>query len=234
MDLLSSQLCCSRISCIWRDDILFIHSSVSGCLGCFHFGAVMENASVDSHVQVFVWTHDFSSLGCTLGVELLGRVVTLFNIVLLLFSRSVVSDSLQPHELQKARLPCPSPSPRACLISGALGQWCHPTFSSCCQSFPTSRPFPMSGLFVSGDQRTGASTSALVFPMNIQGWFPLGLTSLISLLSKGLSPTPRFKSINSLAFSLLYGPTFTSVHDYWKNHSFDYMDLCKQSNVSAC
>ena len=173
MDLLSSQLCCSRISCIWRDDILFIHSSVSGCLGCFHFGAVMENASVDSHVQVFVWTHDFSSLGCTLGVELLGRVVTLFNIVLLLFSRSVVSDSLQPHELQKARLPCPSPSPRACLDSCPLSQWCHSTIILChtllllTSMFPASWSFLTSQLFTSCSQSIGASASASVLPMNI-------------------------------------------------------------------
>ena len=70
----------------------------------------------------------------------------------------------------------------------------------------------------------------------IQGWFPLGLTALISFLSKGLSrvfSSKQFESINSLALSLLYGPTFTSIHDYWKNHSFDYPDLCQQSNVSA-
>ena len=131
MDLLSSQLCCSRVSCIWRDDILFIHSSVSGRLGCFHFGAVMENASVDSHVQVFVWTRfQFSRMHLRSGIAgSSGKSV--FNIVLLLFSRSVVSDSLQPHGLQQARLPCPSPSPRACSNTCSLSQWCHPTISSC-------------------------------------------------------------------------------------------------------
>ena len=96
--------------------------------------------------------------------------------------------------------------------------------------------FPMSRLFTSGGQRIGASASASVLPVNIQGWFPSGLTSLISLLSRDFqvsSPTLQFKSMNSLRLSLLYGPTLTSLHDYWKNHSFDYMDLCWQSDISA-
>ena len=98
----------------------------------------------------------------------------------------------------------------------------------CLPSFPASGSFPVNPLFVSGGQSTGTSTLASVFPRNIQGWFPLGLTGLISLLSKGLSrvsPAPQFKSTDSLALSLLYSSTFTSVHDYWKNHSFDHMDL---------
>ena len=102
--------------------------------------------------------------------------------------------------------------------------------------FQGSGSFPMSWLFTSGGQSIGASVSVSVLPMNIQGWFPLGLTGLISLLSKGLSgvfQTPQFKSINSSVFSLSYGPTLTSVCDYWKNHSFDYRELCSQSNVSA-
>ena len=111
---------------------------------------------------------------------------------MLLFSLSVVSDSLQPHGLQHARLSCPSPSPRACSNSCPLSGWCHPTilsyinpFSSCPQSFPASRTFPMSQLFASGGQSIGAAASVL--PMNIQGWFPLGLAGLISLQSKELS-----------------------------------------------
>ena len=109
-------------------------------------------------------------------------------------SVSVVSHSSRPHGLQHARLPCPSPSPWACSNSCPLSQWCHPTISSsvisffsCFQSFPASRSFPVSWLFKSGDQRTGAWSSASVLPMTIQGWFPLGLTGLISLQSKGLS-----------------------------------------------
>ena len=105
------------------------------------------------------------------------------------------------------------------------------TFSFCLQSFPVSESFPMSRFFASGGQSIGASASVL--PMYIQGWFPLGLTGLIALLSQESSPTPQFKSINSSVLSLLYGSTLTSVHDCWKNHSFDYMDLCWQSNVSA-
>ena len=110
---------------------------------------------------------------------------------LLLFSHSVVSDSSWPHELQHARLPCPSPSPRVCSNSGTLNQWCHPIISSsvicfsCLQSFPASGSFPMSWLLPSGGQSIGASASVL--PMNVQDWFPLGLTGLISLQSKGLS-----------------------------------------------
>ena len=114
----------------------------------------------------------------------------------LLFSNwsTVLSNSLGPHRLQHARLPCPSPSPRACSNSCPFSRWCHPTilssvipFSSCLQSCPASRSFLMSQLFVSGDQSIEASVSALVLPMNIQDWFPLGLISLISFQSKGLS-----------------------------------------------
>ena len=93
----------------------------------------------------------------------------------------------------------------------------------------------MSQFFTSSGKSTGASASASVLPMNIQGGFPLGLTGLISLLSKRLSrvfSSTTIENINSLALSLLNGPTLTSLHDYWKNHSFDYTDLCRQSNVS--
>ena len=120
--------------------------------------------------------------------------MTAFNISVQ-FSRSVVSDSLQPHKLQQhARLPYPSPTPQACSNSCPLSRWCHPTisfpvtpFSSCPQSFPASGSFPISWLFATVGQSIGASASGSVLPMNIQGWFPLGLTGLISLLSKGLS-----------------------------------------------
>ena len=115
-------------------------------------------------------------------------------IVSLHFSRSVVSDSLHPHESQHARPPRPSSTPGVHPNSCALSQWCHPVvsssvvpFSSCLQSVPASGSFPMSQLFSWGGQSTGVSASASVLPMNIQGWFPLGLTGLISLQSKGLS-----------------------------------------------
>ena len=110
---------------------------------------------------------------------------------LLQFSRYVMSDSLWPHGLQHARLPYPSLSPRVCLNSYPLYQWCHPTispfvapFSSCLQSFPAPGSFPLSQLFPSGGQSTGASALASVLPMIIWSWFPLGVTDLISLLSK--------------------------------------------------
>ena len=106
-------------------------------------------------------------------------------------------------------------------------------FSSCPQSFPASGSFPVSWLFASGGQSIGASASASVLPMNIQDWFPLGWTGLI-LLSKGLS---KFFSNNNiqkhvfLPLSLLYGPAVMSVHDYWRNHSFDYMNLCSSITI---
>ena len=129
--------------------------------------------------------------------------------------------------------PMVSPSPGACSNFCLLSWWCHPTissvvaFSSCLQSFPPSGSFPMSWLFASGGQSIGASVSVL--PKNIQDWFPLGLTCCISLKSKGLSrvfsnPTVRKHQFFSTQPS--YGPTLTSIHDYWKNHSFDYVGLC--------
>ena len=139
--------------------------------------------------------------------------------------------TLQSHGLKHARLPCPSPTFGACSNSCPLSWWCHPTisssvipFSSRLQSFPGSGSFPMSQSFTSSSQSIGVSVSASVLPMNIQGWFPLGLTGLISLQSKGpqkSSPTPQFKSINSLMLSFPDSPILTSVHDYWKNHRFD-------------
>ena len=121
-----------------------------------------------------------------------------------------VSDTIQPSH------PLPSPSPPAFNLSQN-------------QDF-----FPMSQFFASGGQSIGVSASASVLPINIQDWFPLGWTGLISLSprdSQESSPMPRFKSINSSVLSFLYSPTLISIHDYWKNHSFDWMDFCRQSNV---
>ena len=109
------------------------------------------------------------------------------------FSRSVVSDSLWPHGLQHTRLPCPSPTPGVYSNSCPLSRWRHPAISSSVgpfsrlQSFPASGSFPMSQLFSSDGQSIGVSASASVLPMNIQDWFPLGLTGWISLQSRGLS-----------------------------------------------
>ena len=121
---------------------------------------------------------------------------------------------------------CPSPTPRVYSNSCPLSRWYHPTisssavpFSSCPQSFPASGSFPVHQLFTSGGQSIGVSPSTSVLPMNTQDWPPLGWTGWISLRSKELSessPTPQFKSINYSVLSFLYGPTLTSIHDYWK------------------
>ena len=122
--------------------------------------------------------------------------------------------SLWPHELQHPRLTSPSLFPWVCSNSYTLSQWCHPTisssvvpFSSCPQSFPASRSFPMSQFFILGGQSIGAS--APVLPINIQDWFPLGLTGWCPCSprdSQESSPTPQFKSICSLVLSFLYSP----------------------------
>ena len=141
-------------------------------------------------------------------------------------SHSVVSDSWWPHG--------PAASPGVGSNSSPLHWWCHPTvssfvilFSSCLQSFIASGSFPVSWLFTSGGQSIGALASGL--PVNIQSWFPLGLTVLISLPSKGLSGV--FSSTTSQKHhffgtqNFFYCPALKSVHDYWKNHSFDQMNL---------
>ena len=146
------------------------------------------------------------------------------------FSLSVMSDSLRPRGLQHARLPCPSSTPRACSNSCPSSWWCHPTISSSVvplsflQSFSALGSFPISQFFVLGDQSIGVSASLSVLAMNIQNRFPLRWTGLISLQSKGLSRVffnTTVQKINSLALSFLYTPTLTSIHDYWKNQSFD-------------
>ena len=152
---------------------------------------------------------------------------------------------LWPHGLQHVKLSCPSLSSRVDSNSCPVSWWCYPTisssvtlFSSCPQSFPVSESFPVSQFFTSGGQSIGVSA----FPMNVSlsneysGLISFRVDWLDLLAVQGTLesfPTPLFKSINSLALSFLYSPALTSVHDYWKNHSFDYTDLCQQSNVSA-
>ena len=139
------------------------------------------------------------------------------------FSCSVMSESLWPHELQHARPPCPSPTPEVYPNSPAISSSVV-LFSSCPQSLPASGPFAMSQLFTWGGQSIGVSASPSVLPVDNQGWSPLEWTGWISLQSKGLqeySPTPQFKSNNSLALSFLRSPTLTSIHDHWKNHRLD-------------
>ena len=141
---------------------------------------------------------------------------------MLFFSYYIMSDSLWPYGVKYARLPWPSLSPGVCANSRPLSQWCHPTISSsviplscCLQSFPELGSFPVSQLFTSGGQSIGASASASVLPINIQGWFPLDwlVWSLCSPTdSQDSSPAPQFQSINYFVLSLLHGPIFTSIH----------------------
>ena len=110
---------------------------------------------------------------------------------------------------------------------------CHPLLLLS-SVFPSIRVFLVSWLFATGGQSTGTSASASVLPVNIQGWLHLGLTSLISLLSKGLARVSSSTIVQRhqlFSTQPFYCPALTSVHDYWKNHSFDCMNLCWQSNV---
>ena len=147
------------------------------------------------------------------------------------FSRSVVSDTLQPHGLHHARLPCPSPTPGSYSDSCPLSRWCHPTissfvvpFSSHLQSFLASGSFPVSQFITSGGQ-------ILEFQLRHQSFqwiFKTGflLDGLVASPcsprdSQESSPIPQFRSINNMVLSFLYSPILTSIHDYWKNHSLD-------------
>ena len=159
-----------------------------------------------------------------------------------------MSDSLQPRESQHARPPCASPNPRVHWNSCPSRWWCHPAISSsvvpfsCPQSLPASESFPMSQLFAWGGQSTGVSALASFLPgmiLEIPGLisFRMDWLDWLDLLAvqgtlKVFSNT-TFKRINSSALSFLYSPTLTSIHDYWKNHSLDQMDLCWRTNVFA-
>ena len=148
----------------------------------------------------------------------------------LFFSHSVMSDSVMSW-LQHARVSCPSLSPGVHPNPCPLSRWCHPTisssvipFSSCLQPFPASGSFQINQFFTSGGQSIGVSASASVLPINIQEWFPSGLTGLFPCCprdSQESSPAPHFESISSLMLSIFYGPTLTSICDYWKSYSFD-------------
>ena len=141
------------------------------------------------------------------------------------FSRSVISNSLWPHGLQHSRLPCLSPTPGVYSNWCPSSRWCHPTisssvvpFSSHLQCFPASGSFLMSQFFSSGGPSIGVSASASVLPVNIQNWFPLARlvwSPCCPRDSQEFSPTPQFKSIDSLVLSFLYSPTLTSIRDYW-------------------
>ena len=153
-----------------------------------------------------------------------------------------MSSSLQPHELQHARPPCPSPTPGVHPNSCPLSRRCHPTVSSSVVPFSCPQSFPASGSLqmVSSSHQVA---KVMEFQLQHQSFLLIFRTYFLSdgLVGspcsprnfQGSSPTLQFKSINSSELSFLYSPNVTSIHDYWKNYSFDKMDLCCQSNVSA-
>ena len=179
--------------------------------------------------QCAPWRLATVSLGCVYCKIITGVATLKNNFFSVQFSRSVVSNSLQPHILQYLQLPCPSPAPRVCSNSCPSSQWCHPTisssvvpFSSCLQSFPASGSFPVNQFITQCGQSIGVSALALVLPMNIQDWFPSGLTGLISLQSRDSQESSQHHHCSKasvLWLSFLYGPILRSIHDYWKHHS---------------
>ena len=172
---------------------------------------------------------DSIKIFCNVPKKSLPRYLDISTLHFTHFSHSVMSNSLQPNGLQHTRPPCPSSTPRAYSNSCPSSRWYHPTisfsvvsFSSHLQSFPASGSFPMSQFFASGGQSIGVLASASVLPMNIQYWFPLGLTGLISLQSKGLSRVFSNTTIQKHQFfsaQLSLCSNAWSIHDYKKNHS---------------
>jgi len=171
-----------------------------------------------------------------------GKSFRRINVLLLLFSHQVMSDSWWLHRLQPTRLLCPSPSPRVCPSSHLLNRWCLPTISSsvalfsfCFQSFPASRSFLVSQLFISDGQSIKASASASVLPMSIQGWFPLRLTGLISFLSRGLSRVFSSTTVRKHQFfrTLFFMVQLSHPYVTSGKTSLDYKDLCCLSDVFA-
>ena len=182
------------ISGFWRQSRLTNTNATTMCISCLSWASVVplpshclhphhrwgwDNKHYNSH-----WTTNF--ITCRLPPVFKNSTCLLQCLILMSLHCSVTQSCptlCWPHWLQHTRLPCPSPSPRVCSNSCPVSWWCHPTislfsvvpFSSCLQSFPASGSFPMNRLFASGDQSIGASASASVLPMNIQGWFPLGL-----------------------------------------------------------
>ena len=142
---------------------------------------LMKSENIMSHISTVAFSLESKAT----------KHITL-SLCCVVFSSKAVFDSLGLHGLQHARPPCPTLSSKVCPSSCPLHQWCNPAISSsdalfCSQSFPASGTFPMSWLFVSSGQNTGASSSASVLPMNNQDWSPLGWTGWISLQSKGLT-----------------------------------------------
>ena len=144
----------------------------------------------------YPWHRDPSQIFVFVSTWLVNGGLGLTSVVVQLFTHSVVSDTLQPQTLQHARLPCPSPSPRACSNSCPLSQWCQTTilfsvipFSFCLQSFPASGSFPVIQIFASGGQSIGASASASVLPMNSQDLFLVIFLPTILIPACGIKPS---------------------------------------------
>ena len=160
--------------------------------------------------------------------------------LLLLFSHQVMSNSLWPHGLQHTKLPCPLLLPGICSNSCPLSWWCHQPSHPLLPHLLLPSVFPRIRIFSSElalcircpqywsfSILSSNEYSGLIY-IRIAGWSPCCPRD-----SQESSPAPQWESINSLVLSFLYGPTLTSIHDYWKNHSFDYMHFCQQSDVSA-
>ena len=207
----------------------------------------------DTHEFLIVWGFMPLTLHCSsvnwtqlyvwrLYINILYIFYIYTYVLLLLFSHPVMSEFLRPHGLQHARPPCPSPSPGVCPSSCSWHQWCHPAvsssdtlFSFCPQSCPASGTFPMSHLFASDDQNTGASYSVSALPVNIRVWSPLRLTGLISL-TKGLLEVFSSTTVQRHQFFGIlpsYSAALTSVCDHWEDQSLANTDLYRQSYVSA-
>ena len=174
-----------------QDSDSSLDSEIVRCIAkIFAFCTLMPNRNMETEL----WRRKrVALLLCQAKAAVASRILTPSLVSTIQLSHSVVSDSLWPHGLQQARLPCPSPTPGVWSNSCPSSQWCHPTISSSVipfsrlQSFQASRSFPMSQILAAGGQSIGVSASTSVFPMNIQDWSPIGWTALISLLSKGLS-----------------------------------------------
>ena len=175
MTKMTKKQCISNFCCL----ITNTGSWISWCDDCQLIGTI-NHYIAPKLAEIEKFSVHISGGTCALRMSRsISRGVDLRGIVQ--FSRSVVSDSLQPHGLQHSRPRCPSPTPRAYSNPCPLSQWGHPTISSsvipffsCLQSFPASGSFPVSQLFPSSDQNNGVSASASILSMNIQGWFPLG------------------------------------------------------------
>ena len=190
---------------IGRRTILFEETSFSHSFSSPFYMLEFKSYHSGNDVTEATWhicLWDYSSVDLFSSVQSFGRVY-----------------SLRPQGLQHARLPCPSPTLGACSNSCPLSRWCYPTisssivpFSSCLQSFPASRSFPVSQFFASGGQSIGVSASVWALPMNFQDWFPLGWTGLISLQSKGFSRVFSNTTVQKYEFFSVQPSLWSNCH----------------------